>query len=55
VVSYRFIPVGYAFFSARWVGGYNPAISRVIRADAVASALLAAGLLTKRHFACGTR
>ncbi|WP_353237134.1 phosphopantetheine adenylyltransferase [Limnohabitans sp.] len=40
---------------AMWVGDYNPAISRVIRADAVASALLAAGLLTEWHFAYGTR
>ena len=40
---------------AMWVGGYNPAISRVIRADAVASALLAVGLLTEWHFAYGTR
>ena len=40
---------------AMWVGGYNPAIFRVIRADAVASALLAAGLLTEWHFAYGTR
>ena len=40
---------------AMCVGGYNPAIFRVIRADAVASALLAAGLLTEWHFAYGTR
>lgn len=40
---------------AMWVGDYNPAISRVIKADAVASALLAAGLLTEWHFASGTR
>lgn len=40
---------------AMWVGDYNPAISRVIRADAVASALLAVGLLTEWHFAYGTR
>jgi hypothetical protein len=40
---------------AMWVGGYNDDISRVIRADALASALLAAGLLTEWHFAYGTR
>ena len=40
---------------AMWVGGYNPAIFRVLRADAVASALLAAGLLTVWQFAYGTR
>ena len=42
-------------FVSMWVGGYNPAISRVIRADAIASALLAAGLLTEWHLAYGTR
>lgn len=40
---------------AMWVGDYNPAISRVIRADAFASALLAVGLLTEWHFSYGTR
>jgi hypothetical protein len=42
-------------FVSMWVGGYNPDISRVIRADAIASALLAAGLLTEWHLAYGTR
>ena len=32
---------------AMWVGGYNAALSRVIAADAVVSALLAAGLVTE--------
>jgi len=31
---------------AMWVGGYNPAIARVIVADLVVSVLLTAGLLT---------
>lgn len=40
---------------AMWVGRYNPAIAKVVVADILASALLAAGLFTELYLAFSER
>ncbi len=54
VPGLRVVVLTVALFSAAsfvavalWVGGYNPAISRVVAADVVVSLLLAAGLVAE--------